>query len=108
MFYGICEAEDIDGVGDEGSGDVTTVDVQSLLEAFFFSMSLRCGCFIDRSSFLAKSENSVVETTLLKCRIIRTSRLVDVGLKEVCCVLIKIQQVLKNSAYFKKQNQNIL
>jgi hypothetical protein len=32
---GICVAEDIDGVGDEGSGDVTTVDVQSLREAFF-------------------------------------------------------------------------
>ena len=46
MLYGMCVAEDIDGVGDEGSGDVTTVDVQSLLEAFL-SMSLRCGCFID-------------------------------------------------------------
>jgi len=46
VLYGMCVAEDIDGVGDEGSGDVTTVDVQSLLEAFL-SMSLRCGCFID-------------------------------------------------------------
>jgi len=39
VFYGICLAEDIDGVGDEGSGEVTTVDVQSLLEAFFEHVS---------------------------------------------------------------------
>ena len=30
MFYGTCVAEDIDGVGDNGSGDVTVVDVQSM------------------------------------------------------------------------------
>lgn len=46
MFYGMCVAEDIDVVGDQESGDVTRVDVQSLLEAIL-SMSLRCGCFSD-------------------------------------------------------------
>jgi len=46
VFYGMCVAEDIDVVGDQESGDVTRVDVQSLLEAIL-SMSLRCGCFSD-------------------------------------------------------------
>jgi hypothetical protein len=36
-----------------GSGDVTTVDVQSLLEAFL-NMSVRCGCFIDKALFWQK------------------------------------------------------
>jgi hypothetical protein len=34
VFFGICIAEEFDGVGDKGSGDTTIVDVQTFLEAF--------------------------------------------------------------------------
>jgi len=39
MFSGVSTAEEIDIVGDQGSGDTTTVDVQTLLEVFL-NMSL--------------------------------------------------------------------
>jgi hypothetical protein len=35
FFSGIFVPEEVDGVGDQGSGDTTTVDVQTLLEAFW-------------------------------------------------------------------------
>ena len=35
-------AEEVGGAGDEGSGDTTAVDIQTLLEGFF-NMSLRVG-----------------------------------------------------------------
>ena len=35
MFFGVFIAEDVDGVGNEGSGDSTVVDVQTLLTASF-------------------------------------------------------------------------
>jgi hypothetical protein len=44
VFFGIFTAEEFDGVGDNGSGDTTIVDVQTLLEAFF-NVSLRDACF---------------------------------------------------------------
>jgi hypothetical protein len=34
VFYGVFIAEEVDAIGDKGSGD-TTVDVQTLLDAFF-------------------------------------------------------------------------
>ena len=39
MFSGVFIAEEVDGVGDKGSGGTTTVDVWTLLEAFL-NMSL--------------------------------------------------------------------
>jgi len=46
VLYRVCVAEDVNRSEDKRSGNVTTVDIQSLLEAFL-SMSLRCGFFID-------------------------------------------------------------
>jgi len=43
-------AEEVDEVGDKGSGDTTTVDVHTLLEAFL-SMILSSACLIDKSIF---------------------------------------------------------
>jgi hypothetical protein len=43
-------AEVVYGVGDSKSGDTTTVDVQTLLEAFL-NMSLRHAYFIDEAFF---------------------------------------------------------
>ena len=40
MFSGVFIAEEVDGVGDKGSGDTTVVDVQTVLEAFL-NMSLK-------------------------------------------------------------------
>jgi hypothetical protein len=50
MFYGVFIAEEVDGVGDEVSGNTTTVDVQTLLEAFL-DMYLRSACFTDESFY---------------------------------------------------------
>jgi len=41
-------AEEVDGVGDKVSGDTTTVDVHTLLEAFL-SMILSSAYLIDKS-----------------------------------------------------------
>jgi hypothetical protein len=35
VFFGVFIAEDVHGVGNEGSGDSTAVDVQTLLMASF-------------------------------------------------------------------------
>jgi hypothetical protein len=45
IFSGAFRAEEVDGVGDKGSGD-TTVDIQSLFK-HFLNMSLRSACFND-------------------------------------------------------------
>jgi hypothetical protein len=50
VSFGVFIAEEGDGVGDKGSGDSTTVDVQTLLEAFW-NMSLRSDSYIDEAFF---------------------------------------------------------
>jgi hypothetical protein len=50
LFYGVFKAEDVDGIGDSGSGDTAMVYMQTLLEAFL-NMSLRSACFIDKAFF---------------------------------------------------------
>jgi hypothetical protein len=47
---GVFIAEEVDGLGDRGSGVTTTVVLQTLLEAFS-NVPLRCICFIDEVSF---------------------------------------------------------
>lgn len=46
LFPGVCLAEEVDGLGDKGSGDITIFDLQTLLEAFL-SVSLRYACSIN-------------------------------------------------------------
>jgi hypothetical protein len=53
VFSGALIAEAVDGVRDKGSGDSTTVDVQTLKEAFL-NISLRSACFIDEAFFSGK------------------------------------------------------
>ena len=72
-------AEEVDGLGDRGSGDTTTVDIQTLLEAVL-NMSLRSAFFSGKSKIFA------LGATLLKCHTIRISRLLDFGLKEFCFI----------------------
>jgi len=48
MFSGVFIAEEVDGIGDKGSGDIVTFKVQALLEAFL-NMSLRSTCFSDKA-----------------------------------------------------------
>jgi hypothetical protein len=55
VFSGVFKTEEIDGIGDKGSGDTTMVDVQTLLEAFV-NMSLRYACSIDEA-FSCKKQN---------------------------------------------------
>jgi len=50
------------GVGDQVSGDTTTVDIQTDL----LNMSLKSASFNDET-FLAKNKTSGLENTLLKC-----------------------------------------
>jgi hypothetical protein len=61
VFSGVFVVEDVDAVGDWGSGDTTMVDIQTLLEVFL-NTSVRCACFIDEGFFLVKSKR----LTLLK------------------------------------------
>jgi len=55
VFSGVFIAEKFDGVGDKGSGDTATVDVQILLEAAL-TMSLRSVPFID-ADFTGKMQS---------------------------------------------------
>ena len=55
MFSGVFIAGKVDRVGDKGSGDTATVDVQILLEATL-TMSLRSDPFID-ADFTGKMQN---------------------------------------------------
>jgi hypothetical protein len=43
-------AEEVDGVGEKGSGVTAIVDKQTLLEAFF-NMFLRSACFTNEAIF---------------------------------------------------------
>jgi len=45
LFPGIYLAEEVDGLGDKGSGNITIFDLQTLLEEFL-SVSLRSACFV--------------------------------------------------------------
>jgi hypothetical protein len=69
VFSEVFIAEEVDGVGEKGSGDTTMVDIQTLLEAFL-NMSLKYACF-SKAFFLIKSNTSGLQTTLLKCQVIR-------------------------------------
>jgi hypothetical protein len=53
MFSGVFI---VDGVGDKGSGNTTTVDVQTLLESFLNMSLLRSACFIDEAFSCKKAE----------------------------------------------------
>jgi hypothetical protein len=48
MLYGVFIAEELDKIGDKWSGDTTTVNVQTLLEAFW-NISPRSAIFIDKA-----------------------------------------------------------
>jgi len=50
VFSAVLITELVDGVGDKGSRDNTTVDVQTHLEAFV-NISLRSASFIDEAFF---------------------------------------------------------
>jgi hypothetical protein len=54
VFSGVFKAEEVNGIGDTGSGDTTMVDVQTLLEAFV-NMSLRSACC--NEAFYGKKQN---------------------------------------------------
>jgi len=86
VFPGVVIAEEVDRVGDNGSGDTTIVDLQIFLKAFW-NMSLVSACFFDEAFLLFKSVISGLGTNLLKGWIIRISELSDVRLKEFYCIL---------------------
>ena len=54
MFFGVFLTEEVDGVGGNGPGDSTVVDVQILLEAFL-NVSLRYTYF-DEYFFFYKTK----------------------------------------------------
>ena len=55
MFSGIIIAEEVDGVGDKGSGDITMVGVQTFWEVFL-NMSQKFSYSIDGNFFLVKAK----------------------------------------------------
>jgi len=59
MFSVIFIAAEVDGVGNKGSRDTKTVDVQTHLEAFL-NMSIRSTCFIDKAFFYCKAKLPVL------------------------------------------------
>jgi hypothetical protein len=50
VFSGAFRAEEVDGVRDDGSGDTTMFDVQTLSEAFL-NMTLISACLTDEAFF---------------------------------------------------------
>jgi hypothetical protein len=62
------------------------IEVQTLLESIL-NMFLKSASFINDVFFLVKNKTSGSETTRLKRRNIRISKLSDVRLKEFCCII---------------------
>ena len=83
MFCWVFIAEEIDGVGDKGLGDTTTVDVHILLEDFV-NIYLRSACFTDEP-FSSKKQNFHSWANSIQGPEI--SELSDIRLKEFCCIL---------------------
>jgi hypothetical protein len=81
MFSGVFIAEEVDGVGDKGTGDTTVVDLQSVLEAFL-NMSLKSACFI--AFFLVKYNCLCFGASYFNWTV-RISKLLVAKLKEFCC-----------------------
>jgi hypothetical protein len=71
---GVFIAAEFDGVGNQGSGDITMVDVESPLEAFL--EVLRTSNFF------------------FSCQIIKISRVSLLGLKKFCCRWFIVEKVL--------------
>jgi len=69
MFSGVFTAEEVDGVGNKGSGNTTTVEGQTTVEA---NMSLKYACLTDDALSGQKRTSSL--GTILKCWIIKISR----------------------------------
>jgi hypothetical protein len=59
VFFGVSTAKEIDGVGDNGSGQTIIVDVQTLFGDILI-MSLRSACFVDEVFSGKKSKTSVL------------------------------------------------
>jgi hypothetical protein len=55
VLAGIFTAEEVDAVGDKGSGDTTMVDVQTHFKVFL-NMFLRSAYFIDKASYYQKAK----------------------------------------------------
>jgi len=79
VFFGVFIAEEVDGVGDKGSGYTPAAVAQTLLEAFL-NMSLRFDCFTD-GFFLVKSRTFSLQTTL------PSARLSDDALNKFSCTV---------------------
>ena len=84
MFSGVFIVDKVDGVGNKRSSSTGVVDVQTFLEALF-NMLLR-SYFTDEAFFLVKSHPSILGSTPLKCQIIIILSLLDIRLKELCCL----------------------
>jgi len=50
VFFETFVVEEVDGIGNKGSGDATPLYAQTHLEAFL-NMSRRSACFIDEACF---------------------------------------------------------
>ena len=81
MSSGVFTAEDVDGV------QYTTVDVRTLLETSL-NLSLKSVCFIDDTFLWQKRKTFGLWITIIKCPISGISKLLDVRLKEFCCINI--------------------
>jgi len=88
-FFEVFIAVDVDGVGDKLPGDITVLNIWTLLEAFF-NVSLRSACFIYEVFFLVRSKTFNLGIVILKCWIISSSKLSGLRLKEFCCNFISI------------------
>jgi hypothetical protein len=70
---GVPITEEVDGVGDQGSGDTAVVHTEALLE-IFLNMTLR------------SIKSSVVETIFLNCQSVRIFGVPGCVLKEFYCI----------------------
>jgi hypothetical protein len=77
VFCGVFIAEEADGVADKGQ--VIPQQLMYRHSKCFLNMSLRSTCFNDKDFFLVKSKISNPWITVLKCQIIRISKLSEVS-----------------------------
>jgi len=72
VFSGVFIAEDVDGVGDNRTGDNTAIDVQTHLNGFL-NVSLKSACFLMKLFFLSQDYSPQVldyqDFQIIRCQI---------------------------------------
>ena len=91
MFPSVFIAEEVDGLGDMGSGDTTAVYIQILLDVFLHTSLISDSLM---KLFSGKSKIPVLGAVVLMCQIFKICELYYSGLMEFFCISIDVLEFI--------------